>query len=181
MRIILIAAVEDTGGIGWLGSLPWPNISADMKHFAKLTTEGVITHKCNYTIPNCETAVVMGRKTWDSIPHKFRPLPNRTNLVLTNSKKSIGTNYIHCRTLESVISQCVNRGIDDLFVIGGEQIYNLFLNFTNVDFIYLTKIKGVYKCDRWFPQFNGTKISESEPEIEDGIEYKFSTYEVGYE
>lgn len=65
----LVVAVEsEEGGIGFGGGLPWKSLPEDMKHFRKLTTGH---------------AVLMGRRTFDSIPGKFRPLPNRTNIVIT--------------------------------------------------------------------------------------------------
>jgi len=175
MRIVMVAAVEDTGGIGWLGSLPWPNISADMKYFKELTTNGIVGNEGEYN-----TAVVMGRKTWDSIPSKFRPLPDRLNMVMTRGKNLVGNSgeYVHCRTVKSVALNCMKREIDDLFVIGGEEIYKLFMKYASVDYIYLTQIKGIFKCDKWFPEFNGKKVIESKLQTEDNMKFKFSVYEV---
>lgn len=70
----LIVAVDDCGGIGRNGGLPW-RLPAEMARFAKLTTSTVDSKKKN--------AVIMGRKVWESIPTKFRPLKNRFNIVLS--------------------------------------------------------------------------------------------------
>src|SRR3989338_11120601 len=70
----IIVAVDAKNGIGKKGGLPW-SLPADLKHFKKITFNTTDESKMN--------AVVMGRKTWDSIPAKFRPLPGRLNVVLT--------------------------------------------------------------------------------------------------
>ncbi len=79
---IIVAAEESTRGIGKNGNLPW-RLPTDMSAFQKLTTK--------FREPGFETAatnvVIMGRKTWDSIPKKFRPLKNRINIVLSRTMK----------------------------------------------------------------------------------------------
>ena len=74
----IIVAVDSKNGIGKKGNLPW-SFSADMKRFKEITSTTKDKSKQN--------AVVMGRKTWNSIPEKFRPLPGRLNLVLTRSQQ----------------------------------------------------------------------------------------------
>jgi len=72
----LVVAATQRGGIGLNNSIPW-KLSTDMKFFKKVTSTTTDASKLN--------AVIMGRKTWDSIPQKFRPLPGRLNIVLTRS------------------------------------------------------------------------------------------------
>ena len=76
---VVVAASLPEFGIGFEGKLPW-RIAEDMKHFKQITSQTVDKNKQN--------AVIMGRKTWESIPSKFRPLPDRLNVVLTRNTNS---------------------------------------------------------------------------------------------
>ena len=106
MEIHLIWAQDKHSAIGKNGDLPW-HIPEDLKNFKKLTLN---------------QPIVMGRKTWDSL--KFKPLPNRRNIVLTSQK------YIESAdtfaNLVTLLSDLVNNGTKKIFVIGGAQIYNVF-------------------------------------------------------
>lgn len=102
----LIVACSLDNVIGVENQLPWLPHHADMKHFRSYTTG---------------KAVVMGRKTWDSIPAKFRPLPNRRNIVLTRQPSS---EYPECMTIEEVVKLSKN---EDIVCIGGGEVYNQML------------------------------------------------------
>ena len=73
----IIAAIDKNNGLGINNTIPW-HLSADLKYFKKITTE--------VTAANKQNAVIMGRKTWDSIPDKYKPLPERLNIVLTRNQ-----------------------------------------------------------------------------------------------
>src|SRR5690242_16184462 len=75
----IVVAMDQKRGIGKAGGLPW-HLPADLKHFKKITT----TRFLDKTYQN---VVIMGRKTWDSLPINFRPLPDRINIVLTRNDK----------------------------------------------------------------------------------------------
>lgn len=109
--ITLIAAVSSDGVIGKLGHIPW-RLQSDMDHFKKLTT--------GHT-------VVMGRKTWDSIPSKFRPLPNRRNLVMSRQNGFVaeGAKVIH--SMEDALK--LTEETEHVFFIGGENVYRGALPF----------------------------------------------------
>lgn len=74
----LVVASTQKGGIGLNGNLPWKKIPGDMAFFRKVTS--------TTTDPTLQNAVIMGRKTWESIPSKFRPLPGRLNVILTRQE-----------------------------------------------------------------------------------------------
>lgn len=133
LKIILIAAMADNRVIGKSGQLPW-NIREDLENFKRLTTGGVI---------------IMGRKTYESIG---RPLPNRRNIVLsaiTIQKEGIETFHAISDMLEILEWEW----IEQVFLIGGQKIYEAFLNDRLVDEIWLSKIPGNYKGDAFFPVF----------------------------
>tara|TARA_B110000483_G_scaffold243004_1_gene330819 strand:- start:1954 stop:2499 length:546 start_codon:yes stop_codon:yes gene_type:complete len=121
-RTIVIAIDQNTGGIGNNGNLLY-SIPKDIRHFAKTTME----------IPTCQiiykrNLVVMGRKTWDSIPLSKKPLKNRMNIVFTSRKIDHPDVYSvasmdEYKKVECSLSYYVNK----IFIIGGQQIYNMFL------------------------------------------------------
>ena len=105
MELKLIYARSRNGVIGRDGQLPW-HLPADLAHF-KQTTLG--------------QAVVMGRKTWDSLPERFRPLPGRTNIVITRQTDWHAPGALVAHSLEQAMSLCPAPG--PLWVIGGADIY----------------------------------------------------------
>ena len=127
MNIHLIWAQEKDGGIGINNALPW-QISEDLKKFKKLTLN---------------TPIVMGRKTWESLPTK--PLPKRRNIVLSSQL----VNGVECYTS---VKNCLNNLADEthVFVIGGAQIYKAF--FKHAHYLHITivdeKTTGI---DTYFP------------------------------
>lgn len=129
--ISLIVCVDSEFGIGKSNELPW-YIPEDLKHFKNITD--------GHT-------VVMGRKTWESIPDKFKPLKNRENIVLSTTLDDDRC-LIYSDELE-VIKRINNKTV---FVIGGSHLYKLFLELDLVDKIYMTKIGENHNCDIFFPK-----------------------------
>lgn len=116
---VVVAATRDMG-IGKEGNLPW-KLPSDLKFFKELTA--------TILDPTKKNAVVMGRKTWESIPLQFRPLPARLNVVLSRSGKvgdSIEENVVVCESissaLESLAQPPYSQSIEKVFVIGGGQV-----------------------------------------------------------
>jgi dihydrofolate reductase len=132
MNLVLIAAISDNRVIGKDGELPW-RVPEDMKRFRELTSGN---------------SVVMGRKTYESIDEKFRPLPNRKNIVLSQSVDDLEGAYI-ARTAEEALELSNNS---DTYVIGGEQVYDLFLPLA--DKLEITRIHRKYEGDVFFPEVN---------------------------
>ena len=117
MEIHLIWAQDVNGGIGKNGELPW-HISEDLQNFKKITINSTI---------------IMGRKTWDSLP--IKPLPKRRNIVLSRNLQS---NIEVFRSYDDCVNTLKKEKLKKVFIIGGRSIYNLF--FHNADFLHLTKI-----------------------------------------
>jgi len=112
MNITIIVATDLIGTIGKQGRIPW-RLKADMDHFKKVTGNHV---------------VVMGQKTYESLPEKFRPLPDRINVVLTKDPefKAIG-----CDVMYSVDEVFSAYGNQEIFVMGGGEIYKLFSDYAS--------------------------------------------------
>ena len=154
MSIALIAAVAANNCIGKSNSLPW-YLPEDLKHFKKLTTGKV---------------VVMGRKTWDSIPEKFKPLPNRVNVVVTRQENFAlphGADLYH--TIDEALAAHQN---DEIFVIGGAEIYRQMID--RSDTLYITEVKKIVEGDAFFPEIN--KSEWKEVEREEHQEFNFVVY-----
>jgi dihydrofolate reductase len=134
MGLEIIAALTKTHIIGQNGKLPW-NIPADMKHFKEITTG---------------QAVIMGKNTWESLPEKFRPLPNRTNIVISKTlEKANGA--IISKTLEEGIKEANKTG-KRAIIIGGAQLYASAMPIANI--LHLSWVKKEYSGDTYFPKFN---------------------------
>jgi len=131
MLSLIVAMSEKNRVIGLDGNMPW-KLSADLKRFKKITT--------GHT-------VVMGRKTWESIPKKFRPLPNRRNIVLSKNPEYVaeGAEVFHALSTVLEIPSFGER----LFVIGGESIFAEALPLA--DKIYLTVVGYDGEGDTYFP------------------------------
>ena len=165
--ICIIVAVDENNGIGKDGSMPW-HFSAELKHFAK-TTKAT-------TNPEKRNAVVMGRKTWESLPEKYRPLPGRKNIVLTRNPEFQAEGAHQAETLEKAISQ---PDCENIFIIGGGSIYEQALELSNLDGIYLTRIKKSYDCDTFFPEmpskFANKKLLGQATEKDTNFEFQLLT------
>ena len=138
MKVSLIVAVAENGVIGKDNDLIW-HLPKDMRFF-KETTLG---HH-----------VIMGRKNFESIPHKYRPLTDRTNIVITRQS---GYKAEGCIVVDSVVAAldiAKNNGDTEPFIIGGGQIYKIALEQNLVDRIYLTKIHHTFNGDTFFPELN---------------------------
>jgi len=132
----LIVATDVHGGIGNNNKLPWPRSRKDMAFF-KEKTEGHI--------------VIMGRKTFDSLPKSRRPLVKRLNLVLTSEEREDTEFLVHFTSVSAVVRYVGALKTDrKAFVIGGWNIYKQFLDLKLVDVIWHTLFRDEYKCDTIF-------------------------------
>lgn len=162
MSFSIIVAIDEKGGIGIGGKLPW-DLKVDMAHFKKTTTNG-------------KNAVIMGRKTWESIPINRRPLENRLNIVLT---KGVYDDEERTRLFGvAVLAQSLDdalalaQGADKVFVIGGANVYKEAIDHPLCKEICLTRVYGSdVKCDTFFPPIlegpNHWMLSKSSAEVVD--------------
>ncbi|KAJ6931400.1 hypothetical protein NC652_014790 [Populus alba x Populus x berolinensis] len=171
---VVVAATRDMG-IGKDGKLPW-RLPSDLKFFKEITMAT--------SDPGKQNAVLMGRKTWESIPIKYRPLPGRLNVVLTRSFEiEDEENVITCGSISSALELLAEApycfSIDKVFVIGGGQILREILNGPGCDAIHVTEIETSVECDTFIPSIDFSKFQpwySSPPLVENGIRYSFVTY-----
>lgn len=137
-KIHLIAAVAENLVIGKDNDLAW-SIKDDMAFFKKTTQDSIL---------------LMGRKNFESIPEKYRPLPNRLNCILTHQKNYQAPE--NCPVFNSIDAwlDCYKEDARDLFVIGGGQLFSEFLNRNLVDVMYYTQVLAKPKGDVFFPSIS---------------------------
>ena len=157
-RIILVAAVARDGAIGRDNALLW-RIPEDMARF-KAVTLG--------------KPVVMGRKTWDSLPAKFRPLPGRRNLVVSRSTSELPGAEVFA-SLDAALAACAEP---EVCVIGGAEIYALAL--PRADRLALTEVDAAFPdADRHFPPWPRGQFTETAREAHTsatGLRFDFVDY-----
>ena len=152
--LALIAAVARNGAIGRDGVLLWHD-SDDQRHFRRVTM-------------GC--AVIMGRKTWDSLPTRFRPLPGRRNIVITRDATWRASGAEGAASIDAALA--LLAGTPKAYVIGGAQIYALAL--PHADELVLTEIDAELIGDTFFPAWDRTRFTQSAREPRDG--FSFVTY-----
>jgi dihydrofolate reductase len=157
--LTLVAAVASNGVIGDSNALPW-HLPEDLKHFKQLTSGH---------------AVIMGRKTWESLPLRFRPLPGRLNIVLTRDPSYVATGASVVHTLQEALK--VGAG-GTAFIIGGAELYAHALPLA--ERLELTEIDRDFPGDVFFPEIAPDEWRETsrQPGISsNGLRYAFTTYE----
>lgn len=141
MKICAILAQTPKGGIGFRGKLPWESkgirLTQDMKLFKILTK----------TTPNCRRAVAMGYNTWMSLP--IEQLPGRTNYVISKNHK---TSLLTFECIHDCISHAISTNHNELWFIGGVQIYEYIFRSNIADEIWRTTVEQDFKCDRFAPE-----------------------------
>jgi dihydrofolate reductase len=157
--ISLIVAIAENNAIGKDNELLW-HIPDDLKRFKKLTSG------------HC---VIMGKRTWNSLP--VRPLPGRTNIVLTDNPDECFDCGITAYSIEDALKKCDNG--DEIFIIGGGTVYNQFLNIA--DRLYITHVHKEFQADTFFPDINPAiwKVVEKEEHNTDpktDFSYTYVTY-----
>ena len=175
-KIKMILAVDNKNWLWKKWCLAW-KISKDLKYFKEKTTQTKDLAKLN--------AIIMWKKTRESLPPKFKPLSNRINCILSRSIKHESINskidnfVLYFNSIDSCIQELLTKtNLENIFVIWWANIYNQFLNNPRLDQIYLTKIEWDFWCDvsfDWIPD-NFELKTESEIMEENWIKFKNLIY-----
>ncbi|MDF2877010.1 MAG: Dihydrofolate reductase [Clostridia bacterium] len=156
--INLIVATSKNNQIGIDNKLPW-HIPEDLKYFKEKTKHHTI---------------VMGRKTYESIG---RPLPDRTNVVLTRDVNFTAEGVIICHTFEEALKLCQNQ--NEVYIIGGGEIYHAFLPFA--DCLFITLVDKLIEGDTSFPEYKNsftmTSRSKGNTQTDDGCSFEFTIWD----
>ncbi len=161
MKVSIIAAIGKNRELGKDNKLLW-HIKEDLQRFKSLT----VGHP-----------IIMGRKTWESLP--FKPLPNRINIVVTRDVDKFKDLYPFVSEIVSSIESAIERAkatsdAKEVFIIGGGQIYKEALEKGLVDKLYLTLVNADSDADTFFPDYSQfTKIISEKTSESEGLKYKF--------
>jgi dihydrofolate reductase len=158
----IIVAVDKNWAIGYQNKL-LISIPEDMRFFRDETTNKV---------------VIMGKHTLQSFP-SGRPLKNRTNIVLTTDKRFQAEDAIIVHSMEEALEEIKKYKSEDVYIIGGAEIYNQFLDYCDV--AHITKIDYAYQADTYFPNLDEKEdwavVAESDERTYYDVEYQFFKYE----
>ena len=165
MLIAMIVAMDNDSSIGQNGGLPW-KLSSDIKRFKKITQgEGY-------------NAVIMGRKTWNSLPSKYRPLSGRINIVMSRDSDWSDEGAWNALYPGRAIEIAYSEGCEECWIIGGAQIYEMFLEHVNE--IHVTTVHTSDSGSVRFPHWNRDNWTEEKVEetvIDERNEFR-TTYSV---
>lgn len=177
-----VAAVSSNMGIGKNGRLPWPSLRTDLMFLKKITTEVNEQGKWN--------AILMGRKTWESLDVTNQPLPGRLNIVISKTLKEPppGAHHVFNSVWSAVQMLSLPPLLDtveEIFVLGGSDVYKEATESSYCQRIYLTEIDKEFESDAFFPAFDRSKYSlistpSGVPQgiiEENQIQYRFCVYE----
>jgi dihydrofolate reductase len=157
MEVVVIAAVAENGAIGKDGDVPW-KIPEDMKHFKQKTTGH---------------PVIMGRKTFESLPDDYKPLPDRTNIVLTRSGFEPEDGEVKVTNSLEEAYQEAEKLDEKTFVIGGSSVYEAALE--DADKMIITEVHREVDGDTFFPEWkeeNWEEVKRDEREGFSFVEYQ---------
>ena len=174
-NISIIVAHDLNRGIGKDNQLVW-HCPEDMAYFKALTSNTDDSEKQNI--------VLMGRKTYESIPERYRPLPNRINMVLTSQKNAFfHDDVITVNSIDQALGEyksLLNQNrVEQFFCIGGAQLYNSMITHQAVKNLYVTLIHQQHDVDCYFPDYIDQFQISSEGELLDSknLKYQFLTYQ----
>ncbi|ERL91355.1 dihydrofolate reductase isoform X1 [Dendroctonus ponderosae] len=181
LKLNLIVAASENWGIGKNGTLPW-KLKKEMAFFRTMTSATEDKSKKN--------VVIMGRRTWESIPAQFKPLPNRINFVLSRSGLNLDQ-YSNTQSftsfreaLDKLEESAFRQLYENVWIIGGSSLYNETFRSPHFHRLYLTKIHKEFDCDTFLPALPGNLKEISDPAVtediqeENDIEYTFQVFEV---
>jgi dihydrofolate reductase len=171
-RFAIVVAADEAGGIGKNGQLPW-RLSRDMAYFKKLTSEP--------PGPGLRNAVIMGRKTWDSIPDRFRPLPERINVVISRQASlRLVKDVIRAASFDRALAAIdALPNIGRTFVIGGGEVFREAITHPELQCVYVTRVHATLDCDTFLAQIPPKLklVSRSDVQREGSLTYDFCRFE----
>lgn len=182
MQMQLVLAATPSGGIGQGGTLPWvavgTRLPGDMAYFKRVTAATRDPSKVN--------AVLMGRRTWEGIPPKYRPLPGRANVVLSRDAawaSAPPAGAVVAASLEDALAAAERAGAETAMVVGGVALFEKCASHPACAAIHYTAVEAEFPCDAALgPGFydalkaNFDLAEEEAPITENGVTYRVKIY-----
>lgn len=158
MNFSIISALDQNRGIGKNNDLAW-HLSADLKHFKDTTLGGT---------------VIMGRKTWESIPEKYRPFKDRLNIVVSRGELDLPEGVLLAHSLGEALELAEKHGPQrKAFVIGGATLYNEAIKHKGCEELILTELEARFECDVFFPEIGSEWKPEKSSDLQEEGELRF--------
>lgn len=166
LNLSLIVAKDKKNGIGIENKLPW-HLKKELRYFKEITTKK--------EDPKKQNALIMGKKTWESLPKK--PLPDRVNVVL--SQRVIALEHAHVfPSLTKALVFLSDTRIENVFIIGGSRVFQSCLALPELKTLYITQIDKDFVCDCYFPDIPQVFQLKNETwDEENGIRFSFQIWE----
>ncbi|HSD87399.1 MAG TPA: dihydrofolate reductase [Kofleriaceae bacterium] len=133
MSFDVVVAADLDWGIGKANGLPWPKLKGDLAHFRRVTSA------CGEGHVN---AILMGRKTWESAEVAAKPLPRRLNVVITRQQLAVPAGVIIAASLDAGLHAANAPNVENIFVVGGAEIFKEAFGHADLRHVYLTRIEG---------------------------------------
>jgi len=172
MRYSCIVAMDAQRGIGADGKIPW-QLPGDFKYFHEVTTG---KHD-----DGTRNVAIMGRKTWDSLSEEHKPLPARTNIVISrNADLDLPEGAMRASSLDDALTQAAGlENAGEVFVIGGGEIFRDAIHRSECARLYITEIQNEFDCDTHFPEIPEDFVERRiiGERMEHDIAYCFLIYE----
>ncbi|MDC0036677.1 dihydrofolate reductase [bacterium] len=175
VAVDIVVAHDNELGIGKDNALLW-QLPEDMRYFKTLTTQTSSTSK--------QSVVIMGRKTYESIPDKFRPLPNRLSIVVSRSaqysEKQVYTATSCDQALDIAADLVAQKKAESIFCIGGGQLYASMIDHPACRQLFVTRVDKTFDADTFFPKYTHAfeKTHESPCfQSSTGLSYQFLIYQ----
>ena len=164
----VVLAADLDWGIGKASGLPWPRLAGDMQHFRRVTSTATAGKR---------TAIVMGRKTWESTEVNSKPLPKRLNVVVTRrSGYTVVEGVRVASSLDGALDAARGPDIETVFVVGGAEIFRDAFAHPALRWIYLTRVGGHFACDTHIEDLDrdfARDAWDGEQQLEDnGVPYR---------
>src|SRR3954471_18844422 len=142
MTFDIVVAADLDWGIGKANGLPWPKLKGDLQHFRRVTSaceEGKLN------------AILMGRKTWQSAGGARNPLPRRLNVVITRGELKTPDGVIVASSLDGALRAATAPNVENIFVVGGAEIFKDAFVHADLRYIYLTRVEGHFDTEVRIP------------------------------
>jgi dihydrofolate reductase len=165
-----VVAADRARGIGRDNHLPWPRLRGDLRHLKRITSDTRGARARN--------AVLLGRRTWESIPKRAQPLPDRINVVISRSELDLPRGVLAAASLDEALAAAVRVRAEQIFVLGGGQLFVQAVEDPRCRVIYYTRVLGRFRADTFFPPFEQAFAREETGLVhhEAGVRYQIERW-----
>jgi dihydrofolate reductase len=149
----IVVAADDAWGIGKDNGLPWPRLREDLAHFKRITCAAADGKR---------NAILMGRRTFASKEVGGRALPRRQTVVISRSAQTLPDGVLGAISIDEALDRArAVADVDQLFVVGGAEIYRVAIAHPALRYAYLTRVRGNFECDTTIPNLDELLVPDA--------------------